>query len=146
MDIDTGFEAILLRLQKVTGTKTDSALAEVLNIKPQSVVAAKKRRQIPPGWILTVAKKYHVSADWLFFGYRKTDTEHVESHNSSEVIQETGNGALSDLGDDEKALCLQKQVVEQTRRIEVLERQLAELKDETTRVYRLAFEFLQNSK
>jgi hypothetical protein len=124
MDNNSDCESILLRLQKVTGTKTDSALADVLNIKPQSVVAAKKRRQIPPWWIVTVAKKFQVSADWLFFGYRATGTENVESHVCSEDMQKT--------------------LEEQNRRIEKLERQLAELKDETIRVYRLAVELMQN--
>jgi hypothetical protein len=121
-------------------------LARVLNIKPQSIVAAKKRRQIPFGWIVTVAEKYQVSADWLFFGNRTTAKGHVENQGSSEVIQETGNGALSYFGDDEKVSCLEKRLVEQTQQIEELKHQLAEAKDEALRAYRLAVEVMKNHK
>ena len=47
------FEARWLRILACTGAKNDSALARILDILPQSVTAARKRAQIPTGWIET---------------------------------------------------------------------------------------------
>lgn len=68
MDSATLFEDVLGRILDVTGANNDSALAKVLNIKPPSIAAAKKRKQIPPGWIVEISQKYDVTTDWLFFG------------------------------------------------------------------------------
>lgn len=68
METSKSFEARLARIYEVTQVKGDTALAKILNIKPPSVAAARKRRQIPTGWIECIAEKYNVSADWLFFG------------------------------------------------------------------------------
>lgn len=62
------FEARWLRILACTGAKNDSALARVLGILPQSVTAARKRAQIPTGWIENISEQYGVSTDWLFFG------------------------------------------------------------------------------
>jgi hypothetical protein len=43
-------------------------LAKALDIKPQSVGAARKREQIPSGWVEKVAVDFSVCTDWLFFG------------------------------------------------------------------------------
>jgi len=56
------------RIMVATGASTDSELARILNIQPPSVGAAKKRRQIPTGWIEKVSEMFSVSADWLFWG------------------------------------------------------------------------------
>ena len=62
------FEGKLARIFEATGTSGDSALARILGIKPPSVTAARKRQQIPTGWVELIAEKYNISADWLFFG------------------------------------------------------------------------------
>ncbi|MDL2266805.1 helix-turn-helix domain-containing protein [Desulfovibrio sp. OttesenSCG-928-G15] len=62
------FQARLERIYKATGVSADSALARILGIKAPSVAAARKREQIPSGWIEKIAESYDVSADWLFFG------------------------------------------------------------------------------
>ena len=68
MDNDDNFEEKLARIHMVIGTKSDTSLAKILEIKAPSVAASRKRRQIPSGWIEELAKKFNVSADWLFFG------------------------------------------------------------------------------
>jgi hypothetical protein len=68
MDNSNSFEDKLARIYAVTGTKSDTTLAKILEIKPPSVAAARKRKQIPTGWIERIAKQFNVSADWLFFG------------------------------------------------------------------------------
>ena len=62
------FEERLRRIFIACGVQKDSELARILDIKPQSITAARKRQQIPSGWIELVAEKNHILADWLFFG------------------------------------------------------------------------------
>ncbi|NDY55579.1 hypothetical protein G3N56_02315 [Desulfovibrio sulfodismutans] len=62
------FDARLQRIFEACGCSKDSDLARALKIKPQSITAARKRKQIPSGWIEHVSSFYQVSADWLFFG------------------------------------------------------------------------------
>lgn len=50
------------------GARNDSELARALEIQPQSVAAARKRQQIPGGWVEVIAEKFNASADWLLFG------------------------------------------------------------------------------
>jgi hypothetical protein len=132
---DTGFEALIERLMMATGAKTDSALARALDIRPQSVVAAKKRRQIPPGWLVLVAKKFRVSADWLFFG------KNVECPQTaaSALRRELPEGERHSVPD------LEKRLEEQAARIRELERQLTDAKDEAIQAYRLAVEAMRHS-
>lgn len=62
------FEEKLKRIYQATHAESESALARILNIKPPSIAAARKRQQIPTGWIEFLAARFGVSADWLFFG------------------------------------------------------------------------------
>ena len=62
------FEKKWSRLLEASGAKTDSALAKALDILPQSVTAARRRGQIPGGWIEKVAEQFAVNANWLLFG------------------------------------------------------------------------------
>ncbi|MCB8571314.1 helix-turn-helix domain-containing protein [Bilophila wadsworthia] len=68
MERSKSFEDRWFRILACTGTSTDSALARVLGILPQSVTAARKRGQIPTGWIEHIAEQLDISTDWLFFG------------------------------------------------------------------------------
>jgi len=62
------FDARLQRIFEACGCSKDSDLARALKIKPQSITAARKRKQIPSGWIEYISSIYQISADWLFFG------------------------------------------------------------------------------
>ncbi|MFU2209537.1 helix-turn-helix domain-containing protein [Solidesulfovibrio sp. C21] len=62
------FEERLKRIFVACGVEKDSELARILDIKPQSITAARKRQQIPSGWIENIAENNHILADWLFFG------------------------------------------------------------------------------
>lgn len=62
------FEAKWKRIFKAAGVEKDTELARILEIKPPSVSGARKREQIPSGWVERIAEKFGVSADWLFFG------------------------------------------------------------------------------
>jgi hypothetical protein len=58
----------LARIYHAANVNNDSALARVLGIKAPSVFAARKRQQIPSGWVEQIAETCGVSSDWLFFG------------------------------------------------------------------------------
>lgn len=64
----TKFEVRLQRLMQASGSRSDSDLARALGILPQSVAAARKRQQVPGGWIEQIAESFQASADWLLFG------------------------------------------------------------------------------
>jgi Bacteriophage CI repressor helix-turn-helix domain. len=130
MGSDTSFEIIFERLLQVTGATTDSNLAKLLQIKPQSVAAAKKRRQLPPGWVVTVAQSFGVTTDWLFFG--KGPVRRDDRQPPAEAAARKGADTLAIKN-------LQRVLAERDLRIRELEQQLAQTKEEALTVYRRAF-------
>ena len=83
-------EEIIGRMKDVLNAKSDGQLAKYLGITRQNIGAARKRDDVPPGWIYKVAELSGCSMDWLRFGqgprkrvtYRSEDT-HAESKLSS---------------------------------------------------------------
>ncbi|MGE4193398.1 MAG: S24 family peptidase [Pseudodesulfovibrio sp.] len=64
-----GFEKIVERLKKATGTQTDSALAECLGITQGSLSGAKTKGKVPPKWLILASEDFSVSLDWLYYGH-----------------------------------------------------------------------------
>ncbi len=62
------FEERLGRLFQVTGVSQDNDLANVLGVTPSAIHKAKKRKQLPLGWIVTISEKYGLLVDWLIWG------------------------------------------------------------------------------
>jgi hypothetical protein len=62
-------EEIIGRLKEVIGVTTDGQLANYLGISRQNIGAARKRGDVPPGWINKVAASSGCSMDWLHFGH-----------------------------------------------------------------------------
>ena len=111
------FEERLARILEATGAKSDSGLARILDIRPPSVAAARKRKQIPSGWIEKVAEAYTVKTDWLFFGIGP---------------MKDGDG----YGDNAEEIAMLKE------KTQVLQSRLQE-KDDTIRVLSMAINALQ---
>ena len=61
-------EEIIGRLKEVLDVKSDGQLAKYLGITRQNIGAARKRDDVPPGWIYKVAEVSGCSMDWLRFG------------------------------------------------------------------------------
>ena len=61
-------EEIIARLKAALDVKSDGQLAKFLGITRQNIGAARKRNDVPPGWIHKVAKLSGCSMDWLRFG------------------------------------------------------------------------------
>jgi len=62
-------QEIIGRLKEVIGVTTDGQLANYLGILRQNISAARKRGDVPPGWINKVAESSGCSMDWLRFGH-----------------------------------------------------------------------------
>ena len=91
----TSSEAILARLLEATGSKNEAALGTVIGITHQAVSNAKKKGSIPPAWVLEIARRFGVSADWLFFGSRNNKVMNSEKPGSAEFLSELGPHSLS---------------------------------------------------
>ena len=61
-------EEIITRLKAALDVKSDGQLAKYLGITRQNIGAARKRDDVPPGWIYKVAELSGCSMDWLRFG------------------------------------------------------------------------------
>ena len=71
-DINTSLsetEEIIGRLKQALNVKSDGHLAKYLGITRQNIGAARKRDDVPPGWIYKVAEMSGCSMDWLRFGH-----------------------------------------------------------------------------
>jgi hypothetical protein len=62
-------ENIIGRLKEALQVKSDGQLANYLGISRQNIGAARKREDVPPGWIYKVAALTGCSMDWLRFGH-----------------------------------------------------------------------------
>ncbi len=61
-------EEIIERLKEALDVKSDGQLAKYLGITRQNIGAARKRDDVPPGWIYKVAELSGCSMDWVRFG------------------------------------------------------------------------------
>lgn len=66
---DETIDALIERLFQATNAKNDSELSRLLGLSSAAVYKAKLAGSIPPAWIIKIAERFKVSADWLLFGY-----------------------------------------------------------------------------
>ena len=66
--LDSDTEKIINRLKEALNAKSDGQLATYLGISRQNIGAARKREDVPTGWIYKVAELTGCSMDWLSFG------------------------------------------------------------------------------
>lgn len=64
----TDFEEVQSRIQLVTGTRTQTELAELLEIRQSSISDARRRKSIPRAWVVTLFRKLGANPDWLETG------------------------------------------------------------------------------
>jgi phage repressor protein C with HTH and peptisase S24 domain len=86
----TEFGAVFARLKDATRARTDTELAQALSLRQSTISAAKSKKEIPPGWIIDIARRFNISSDWLLFGsgpMRRDDNDiaHVEAQNSCPI-------------------------------------------------------------
>ena len=72
---------IFKRIQAVTRTRTQTALAEILEIRQSSISDAKRRQSVPGAWYMTLFEKLGVNPDWLKSGigpvYLRTEVGYI---------------------------------------------------------------------
>ncbi|MDX2500199.1 MAG: helix-turn-helix domain-containing protein [Deltaproteobacteria bacterium] len=66
--LENDTEKIIGRLKEALDAKSDGQLAKNLGISRQNIGAARKREDVPTGWIYKVAELTGCSMDWLGFG------------------------------------------------------------------------------
>jgi hypothetical protein len=66
--LESNTERIISRLKEALDAKSDGQLATYLGISRQNIGAARKREDVPTGWIYKVAELTGCSMDWLSFG------------------------------------------------------------------------------
>jgi hypothetical protein len=66
--LSTDTEKIINRLKEALNARSDGQLATYLGISRQNIGAARKREDVPTGWIYKVAELTGCSMDWLSFG------------------------------------------------------------------------------
>ena len=106
-------EEIIGRLKEALSVKSDGELANNLGISRQNIGAARKRDDVPPGWIYKVAELSGRSMDWLRFGqgpkvrveYKTEESRHKDqlaSQESSYKLQVSWKpGPVNELQHDE---------------------------------------------
>lgn len=72
---------IFKRIQAVTNIRTQTALAEILEIRQSSISDAKRRQSVPGAWYMTLFEKLGVNPDWLKSGigpvYLRTEVGYI---------------------------------------------------------------------
>ncbi|SLM27837.1 putative Bacteriophage CI repressor helix-turn-helix domain protein [Desulfamplus magnetovallimortis] len=70
MSIENSLDAnkIIQRLKQVVNVKTNFELAEILEIKPNTISSWKKRGNLDLNKIISLCEYYKVSVDWLLYG------------------------------------------------------------------------------
>jgi len=80
----TDFLDVFNRLKVATKTKTDTELSQALGLRQSTISAAKSKKEIPPGWVIDIARRFGVSSDWLLFGSGPVQREHAQLAPESE--------------------------------------------------------------
>jgi hypothetical protein len=87
-------EEIIGRLKEALSVKSDGELANNLGISRQNIGAARKRDDVPPGWIYKVAELSGCSMDWLRFGQGpkvRVEYKTAESHHKDQLASQVRN-------------------------------------------------------
>lgn len=67
---EAAYAAVVDRIYNVTGTKTQTELAEFLGVRQSSISDAKKRRSVPAEWLLRIFRVKGVHPEWIVTGKR----------------------------------------------------------------------------
>lgn len=89
-------DAIIQRLKEACMVTSDKQLATILNINRQNIGAARRRKKIPPDWIIDIGKKYNISIDWLFYG-EGSKSEKILSTNDTSGCSTVDLNLLEDI-------------------------------------------------
>jgi len=80
------------RIMRVTGSQTQIQLAEKLGIRQSSISAqlkAKNQDAVPPGWLITLLKKYGVNPLWVLYGTGPVCLDLMSKEDGSTTLPQT---------------------------------------------------------
>ena len=103
---------MLERLKEVLGVTTQVELASLLSIKPQAIISAIRRGEIPKAWLYKAAYEKQVSIEWLKTGegrkYLSDRLARASAKYGAPIPPATRRllTAWSDLGEDEKKILI----------------------------------------
>ena len=129
---DPTWDELYKRLCIATGATSEAALATAIGISHQAVYDAKKKGSVPYKWILSIAIKFDISADWLYFGTGPMR----RNANPPEYITNTYEVVMRETQKQVQALQAQLQAAQEE--IRQLELELRTTQAEALRAYRLA--------
>jgi len=88
----SSFMEVYRRILLATNARTQSELAEVLEIRQSSISEAKRRGAVPSGWYIKLFEKFGLSQDWLRYGtgpmYLRTEAGYMPQEFLPEGVKE----------------------------------------------------------
>ena len=148
---------ILEQLRSVAGVKTNTALANILGIKPQNITQA-KHKGIPGSWIIQISKQFNIDINQLLasgYGTKGSESDKMPYELPIHVTTMPGLGEAVDLLAEiinsgntsiinilHSNLVALREVVQLTSSFAKLKRENCDLKDKNARLK----DELENSK
>jgi len=123
------FDEVWERIKGVIDVKTQSQLADILEIKTPSITGAKQRGGFPLAWAYKLAWTYNISLDFLLFGREREKTS---------AGHDTGKAAQSDpaISIVDEALKITGASITKKQKTAILEIVREELKTTTIQILR----------
>lgn len=88
----TYHQSVMERINAITGTRTQTELAELLEIRQSSISDARRRKSIPTAWVVTLFRKLGANPDWIETGagpmYLRTDKGYGTSEECANIAHE----------------------------------------------------------
>ena len=86
------FTEVYQRIQFATNTRTQTELANILEIRQSSISDAKRRNKIPSNWYMLLFEKFGLNQDWLRYAtgpmYLRTEQGYTPQEPSAANIKE----------------------------------------------------------
>lgn len=99
LDMDQ-FDTVYARMLFISRRRTQSELAELLNLQQGSISEAKKRGCIPLPWVVRFSDLFNVRMDWLRFGeppvFMSSEQQGYESGEAVSTLREPASPPLND--------------------------------------------------
>lgn len=80
------YEAALTRIKEATKCKTQTQLAEFLDVRQSSISDSKRRASIPSDWLIKIWRKTTLSPDWILYGDASGQRYAVPSDSSGQAF------------------------------------------------------------
>ena len=79
-------EDAFARLRRVTGCRTQTELAKLLDIRQSSISDAKRRGAVPPEWLLKLLRLTWTNPDWILTGLGPEKLSPASEGSSTKVL------------------------------------------------------------